>query len=190
MPGVTPVLGLPYPLETDPITVADFYNLANAIDLAQAVIETSAAAQITGRPMAAVRGGSNSSNQSVGFTFNWTTSASGFVTTDSMYSTLSPTKFTVNTAGLYLIAFTGLTLTSGYATVDQLEGNIQVNGQTITWDRTPGISSSPGTAGGSMLWPCQVGDQITLFAQWQGTGGPAFWGFSAFMTASYVGQIT
>lgn len=192
MPGSTPVFGLPYPTETDPITVADFAALANAIDAAQASINAQATALLQ-RPIARVQIPSGVSTAlAVNQTFSFDTTPARYTDNTGMFNTGSPNGLTCIVPGVYLISWHDLFLTGGFTTVTVLECTIYVNGVEITGERQPGSvgSSGPLEVGTVVLWPLNAGDFVQGKAAWNGTGGPATWQFGAALEVSYVCPIT
>jgi hypothetical protein len=192
MPGSTPVLHLPYPTETDPITVADFAALANAIDLAQAATAASATALLT-RPLArvqAVAGQTSAAGATI--SLNMDTTASRVTDNTGMFNPGTPDRLTCTVRGVYLISWHDVFLISGFTTVTVLEAVIYVNGVEVFGERQPGsvTSAGPLEVGVHLIWPLNVGDFIQGRVAWNGTGGPATWQFGAGLEASYVCPIT
>lgn len=189
MPGATPVLGLPYPYEGEPITVADFANLANAIDAAQTAVTTFATDQLTTRPLARVQtagGLTSASNVNTQVTFD--TLPSKITDNTGMFSTGTPNRLTVTVAGVYLMTAHDFSLLFGYASVDNTEVFIYVNGVRVAEERSPGASSGtlPATVSTLIMWPLYVGDVITAQYSWAGGGGPATWSSNSFLSVSYI----
>ncbi len=187
MPGATPVLGLPYPYETEPITVADFAALANAIDAAQAATQVMAQATLTGRPLTRVlMNGGQTSGSGATMTVTWQPTTP--VQVDNMYNPAANDRITANTAGFYLINANSFFLASGFTTVDALEVFILVNGVIIGAERQPGSfgSSGPLFVSATVMYPLGLGSIVQIQASWTGTGGPATWSPFGYLGASYI----
>lgn len=193
MPGATPVLGLPYPYQTDPITVADFANLANAIDVAMTAQSVSAAYQLNGRPVAKVRvAGGQTSPSGTLLTLNWDITAPNITDNSGMFNPAVPDRLTATVAGMYLVSAHDHTVISGFATMDVIEVLVNVNGAYQAGERGPGFSGATQAPVESCTTfvPMGVGDALQVQVNWTGTGGPATWQPQAFLSCSYICPFT
>lgn len=110
MPETTPVYGFPYPCHGDPVDVADFAALANAIDT----------------KMLEVQGDADNAlaryNEMVGFTGTQLGIAAGVDTVIA----LAPSQYTVPENGIYLPTYDVLMSTAGTITSSRLR--VRLNG--------------------------------------------------------------
>jgi hypothetical protein len=181
------VFGFRYPFETEPITVADFANLAQDIDTAQDAMTALALAQ-TLRPIVQVQVASQSSATGVATAAVWDTLASKITDPTGMFNPGTPNLLTVRVEGVYLITAHSFSLLGGFATVDVTDLRLTRNSTTVGAERSSGTTggSLPRAVGATLMWPFLVGDTITATFTWVGTGGPAIWSTQAFLSASYV----
>lgn len=193
MPGVTPVLGLPYPYETEPINPADFGALANAIDAAQTTTTALAQFQLTGRPVLKLRTASGLTSASgAGLTVTFNTSAALITDNTGMFNTGVPDRVIPTVSGMYLISYSFVVINSGTTTIDEVEILFIINGNYQTGERGPGYGPnvfSPTLSCTTML-PMTAGDTFVVQVSWAGTGGPANWSGQSFLGMSYVGPFS
>lgn len=168
MPGSTPVLGIPYPLLNETVDPTIFQQFATTVNNAIATNQTSAQYELTGKPT--FRGfGPSSSNPAVGPGVT-TTITLGTPTVDNnvFFSAGAPTRVTINTSGVYHIAY--FLNTFGYTTHTKTIIDILYNG-------VQGLASctNHGSVGQTDLnlpymWPLSAGDFLQFRWQWTGTG--------------------
>lgn len=93
-----------------------------------------------------------------------------FDTDDMWASSPQPTRITINTAGLYLVSFTGQG--TGATTITLVNGNISVNGTTAVSNYTNSIASAGGYFSTNAILNLAVNDYITCAVGF--AGGSAY----------------
>jgi len=188
MPGTTPVLGLPYPFETEPIVVADFANLANAIDAAQQTTADLAQYQLTGRPLLKLRMNSGQTSASgAGLTVLWSTAPVDITDNSGAFNTGVNDRVTPTVSGLYLVSMFFANVFT-ITTIDEAEILFITNGAYQTGERGPGYGPnvfSP-TLGITTIMPFNASDTFQVQLSWAGTGGPGTWNGQCWLTMTYV----
>jgi len=171
MPGYTPVLGIPYPLIGETVTATDFANFASAINSIVITNQSQVSAALVRKNAFVVETFNQSITQAVETTINFSTTT--FSDNDGMFSTGTPDRLTIQTAGIYHVLMYGWRL-STFTTLFSMRSLVYQNSVAKFGERhneTSG-SSSPAVGSSGML-VCNVGDIIQVKVLWTGTGGPA-----------------
>jgi hypothetical protein len=91
----------------------------------------------------------------------------------AMWSASDPGVLTVQTAGVYALAFGVDFLNNQAASISEAGGLIEVAGEGVSRHRGPMSAFERANFGRSTLWPCEEGDTITLNVGALAGGGAA-----------------
>lgn len=190
MPESTPIFGIPYPVFGETITPVHFQNFANSIDT---LLDTNQALIEGGldRPYVQVLNNQISLTQAVDtlLTFNNVDVDGGIpsVDNDGMFDPLNPDRVTVQTAGVYMVTITDITV-SGFTTLTSWRITLLHNSVIRYAERKNEASSSDApeiSLNGLIV--CNVSDTLQARGLWTGTGGPAtINSFTPYFAARFV----
>lgn len=176
MPGATS-LGIPYPLQGEPVNATSWQNLATAVDGLMTQLDVIRDLAVS-RPSATMQQGGGGTVMATGVTTTLTPFA-GTVWDNGGFVSLAPAQFNVP-PGVYWVSVGGA-LVSGFTTITTARLAISTPGFVWASQTITGGSVLPGTQ--ALVFCNGATTAISFQAQWQGTGGPAT---VAFATAQIV----
>lgn len=185
MPGATPVFGLPYPLESEPIDPAAFQNLADAVDALMDSHEAVVADQLD-RPFCSLSiPGGQSITVNVETSATWTE----IIDSDNFFNPGTPTDIVYPIDGIYQVVESNMTLSS-FATLTSFRVHYWSNGASLFGERKneTNSSSAPPTSTIGLI-RALAGEVLTVRILWTGTGGPAAL-FNGLLQVRFVCPLT
>jgi len=173
MPGSTPVFGIPYPFAGENITCTDFQAFVAAVDTALAA-NISDSDDALDRPILLLNHLAAGATYAVNVESNidWQLIGGG-IDNSGMFTTATPTQFTVQVAGVYLVVLDAAPII-GFTTVTSTRAAIYQDAALRYAERKneftgATVSASTQTSG---LLACNAGSVIQGRALINGTGGP------------------
>lgn len=166
----TDEFGIFYPCLTPVITTADFYDYATSTEAALASVNALTPALLRRDYVAA---GGILPNQAVGVTgtVSWTT-PSAANNPNGMFNAGSPTLFTLQSSGSYLVCLHVANL-SFPTTLTSIRGGVLLNGVEQIWGKMGGPTNGAIQFFVSgLVISGLAGQTITVTFLWTGTGGP------------------
>lgn len=167
----TTSLGIYYPCLTPAISVSDFYNNAATTEAALAAVNALTPPLLNRDYVAATAQLPNAAT-GVTVTASWNT-PSATNNPNGMFNAGSPTLFTLQSSGSYLVNLRVGNFTFP-TTATASRGAVLLNGVEQIWAKwpTPGTSSMSFFLISGHLISATAGQQVTCTWLWTGTGGP------------------
>ena len=170
MPGSTPVFNLPYPVAGDPVSPADFANLANAIDAAMAGVANERNLLLK-KPFVQWAHFNTFAALAPNVEQTITNDATNYDIPTGMAPALGGTNMTIIVPGVYTFQVTDFRFFD-FTTFSSYIVGIFVNGVRIGTEKKPVTSFTTNATQSDvvMTWPCYAGDLVSVKWQWGGTG--------------------
>lgn len=169
MPATIPY-GITYPCLSPIVNPSDFYDFAMTTEAALSAVNALTPALLR-RDYVAAEGVNPNTAVGVTSTVSWNTPTAAN-NPNGMFSAGSPTVFTLQSSGSFMVGLHITNLTSP-TTETSVRGAVLLAGAEQIWGKTGGPTSfSTQFAISGLIMSATAGQQITVTFLWTGTGGP------------------